>query len=78
MQCQYKSSDSEGSSESTVSIPPRATSLNDYIKDANTTKSGILWTLKTVMKKSSLQSCEQLKLLFVTMFPDSTIAKILH
>ena len=78
MQCQYKSSYSEGSCESTISIPPRATSLNYYIKDANTTKSGILWTLKTVMKKSSLQSCEQLKLLFVTMFPDSTIAKILH
>ena len=74
---QQKSSNSEGSYESPISIPPRATSasLNDYVKDANATKAEILWTVKTVMSKSSLRSCEQLKHLFVAIFPDSTIAK---
>ena len=77
MQPRQKSSNSEDSSESPISIPPRAasTSLNEYVKDANTTKAGVLWTLKTVMSKSSLRSCEQLKHLFVAMFPNRTIAK---
>ena len=77
MQPQQKSPSSEGSSESPISIPPRAasTSLNDYVKDANTTKAEILGTLKTVMSTSSLRSCEQLKHLFLAMFSDSTIAK---
>ena len=44
MQPQQKYSNSEGSSEIPISIPPRAvsTSLNDYVKDANTTKAEIL------------------------------------
>ena len=77
MQPQQKFSNSESSSESPISIPPTAASasLNDYVKDANTTKAEILWTLKSVMSKSSLRSCEQLKHLFVAMFPDSIIAK---
>ena len=76
-QPQQKSSNSKGSSKSPISILPRAASasLNDYVKDANTTKVEILWTFKTVMSKSSLRSCEQLKHLFVAMFPDTTIAK---
>ena len=74
---QHKSSNSEGSSESPISFPLRAAfaSLNDYVNDTNTTKAEVLWILKTVMSKSSLQSCEQLKHPFGTMFPDSTIAK---
>ena len=66
MQPQQKSPSSEGSSESPISIPPGAASasLNDYVKDANTTKAEILGTLKTVMSKSSLRSCEQLKHVF--------------
>ena len=61
MQPQQNSSNSEGSSESSISIPPRAASTSMTAKDTNTTKVEILWTLKTVMSKSSLQSCEQLK-----------------
>ena len=61
MQPQQNSSNSEGSSESSISIPPRAASTSMTAKDTNTTKVEILWTLKTVMSKSSLQSYEQLK-----------------
>ena len=61
MQPQQKSSNSKGSYESPISIPPRAasTSLNDHVKDANTAKAEILWTSKTLMSKLLLQLCEQ-------------------
>ena len=77
MQPQQKSSNLEGSCEISISIAPRAasTSLNDYVRDTNTTKAEIIWILKTVMSKSLLWSCEQLKHLFFPMFLDSTIAK---
>ena len=77
MQPQQKSSNSKGSWESPISIPLRAasTSLNDHVKDANIAKAEIVWTSKTLMSKSLLRSCEQLKHLFVAVFPDSTIAK---
>ena len=77
VQPQQKSSNSEGGSESPISVLLRAAfaSLNDYVNDSNTTKAEILWILKTVLSKSSLWSCEQLKHLFGTMFPDSTTAK---
>ena len=57
MQPQQEFSNSEG-----IFMPPRAvfTRLNDYVEYTNTTKTEILWTLITVMSKSSLQSCEQL------------------
>ena len=77
MQPQQKSQNSEGSSKSPISIPPRApsTSLNDYVKDGNTTKAEILQTLETIISKLSLRSCHQLKHLSVAMFPDSTTVK---
>jgi hypothetical protein len=57
------------------SSAPKQKSLSVYAYNDAVTKSEILWALQVVAKHQSYRSCDNLKEIFVTMFPDSQIAQ---
>jgi hypothetical protein len=54
---------------------PKQKSLTGYAYNDAVTKSEILWALHVIAKHQSYRSCDNLKELFIAMFPDSSIAQ---